>query len=37
MGLLYFFTGGLFGIGWVVDIFRIGFGSYRDRFGQPLR
>lgn len=37
MGLLYFFTGGLFGIGWIVDIFRIGFGSYRDRFGQPLR
>lgn len=36
MGLLYFFTFGLFGIGWLVDIIRIASGSFKDSFGLPL-
>ena len=35
-GLLYLFTGGLFGIGWIVDIICLNFGSFRDRNGFPL-
>lgn len=30
MGILYLLTAGLFGIGWVVDIFRTICGSFRD-------
>ena len=37
MGLLYLFTCGLFGIGWLIDIFRIALGSFRDNVGVPLR
>lgn len=37
MGLLYFFTGGLFGIGWIVDIIKIATGSFYDNVGVPLR
>lgn len=37
MGLVYTFTGGLFGIGWFIDIFRIISGSFRDNIGAPLR
>lgn len=29
MGLLYLFTGGLFGIGWIVDIIRIAMGKLK--------
>lgn len=36
-GLLYLFTGGLFCIGWFVDIFRIALGSFKDNVGAPLR
>lgn len=36
MGLLYFFTVGLFGIGWLVDIARIASGSFTDSFGLPV-
>lgn len=36
-GLLYLFTGGLLGIGWFIDIFKILLGSFRDNVGQPLR
>ncbi|HPS41044.1 MAG TPA: DUF4236 domain-containing protein [Anaerolineaceae bacterium] len=36
-GLLYFFTVGLFGIGWLVDIFVILSGSFRDAAGNQLR
>lgn len=36
-GILYLFTGGLFCIGWIVDIFKILFGSFRDNVGAPLR
>ncbi len=37
MGILYFFTFGLFGFGWIVDIIRIVCGVFRDRDGLPLR
>ena len=36
LGILYIFTYGLFGIGWIIDIIRILTGSYRDKWGQPL-
>lgn len=35
-GLLYLCTGGFFGIGYVMDIFSILFGWYRDGLGLPL-
>ena len=31
------FTGGLFGIGWIVDIIRIAAGSYTDSHGLPIK
>lgn len=37
IGLLYLFTGGLFGIGWVIDIILVACGSFTDEFGLPLR
>ena len=36
-GLLYFFTVGLFGIGWILDILSLLGGSFRDNVGMPLR
>lgn len=36
MGVIYIFTLGLFGIGWIIDIVRIIIGSYRDKWGVPL-
>ena len=36
-GLLYLFTGGLFGIGWIIDIILIAVGSFKDQFNLPLR
>lgn len=36
-GILYLFTYGLFGIGWIVDIILIVTGSFKDHFGLPLR
>ncbi len=36
-GLLYAFTGGLFGIGWIIDIIKCLTGSFRDNVGAPLR
>lgn len=36
MGVLYFFTAGLFGIGWLYDIFRIFTGRFCDRYGEIL-
>jgi DNA-directed RNA polymerase subunit RPC12/RpoP len=35
-GLLYFFTVGLFGIGYCVDLILIVIGSFRDSRGLPL-
>jgi len=37
MGLVYLFTGGIFGIGWIVDIFLIAGGSFTDSNGLPLK
>lgn len=37
LGLVYLFTFGLFGIGWMVDVIRILLGSFRDNVGAPLR
>ena len=36
-GLLYFCTGGLFTIGWIIDIIKIATGSFKDNVGAPLR
>ena len=35
-GLVYLFTFGVFGIGWVVDIIRIAIGVYRDNQGRVI-
>ncbi|MBQ8149204.1 MAG: TM2 domain-containing protein [Clostridia bacterium] len=36
MGLLYLFTGGLFGVGWVIDTIILLFGGSSDKWGRPL-
>ena len=36
-GILYFFTGGLFGIGWAYDIFMLAVGGFEDAQGRLLR
>ena len=36
-GLIYLFTAGLFGIGWIIDLIKICLGSFRDNVGEPLR
>lgn len=36
-GLLYLFTFGLCGLGWIADTFKIMNGSFRDNVGAPLR
>ena len=36
MGFVYLFTGGLFGIGWLVDIVRIMLGTFPDVAGLPV-
>lgn len=36
-GLLYTCTGGLFLIGWVLDLIKIATGSFKDNAGAPLR
>jgi len=35
-GILWMLTGGLFGIGWLVDIILIAVGSFRDKWGYQL-
>ena len=35
-GVLWFFTGGLFGIGTIVDIIMIAVGSFKDKTGADL-
>ena len=37
MGIVYLFTIGLFGFGWLIDIFLIAIGSFKDEFDLPLR
>ena len=36
-GILYLFTCGLIGIGWIADIIKIATGGFRDNVGAPLR
>lgn len=36
-GVLYLLTGGLVGIGWIVDIITIAAGSFKDQFNLPLQ
>ena len=36
-GILYLFTGGLFGIGWLVDLIQIVCGSFKDSMGRPVK
>lgn len=36
-GILFLLTGGLFGIGWLVDIIMIACGSFTDEEGLPLK
>ena len=35
-GILYLITGGIFGIGWLVDLIKIITGKFVDSQGQPL-
>lgn len=35
-GLIYLFTLGLFGIGWIVDIIRVIFGNFTDKQGNRI-
>ena len=36
-GILYLFTGGIFGIGWIVDLIMILVGSFTDKSGHFLK
>ncbi|MFI3215083.1 MAG: TM2 domain-containing protein [Eubacteriales bacterium] len=36
-GILYLFTAGMFGIGWIIDIILIATGSFKDDFDLPLK
>ena len=35
-GIIWLFTFGFFGIGWILDLIFILFGGFRDKAGQPL-
>lgn len=37
LGILYIFTGGLFGVGWLVDIIQLAANTYTDKYGRRLR
>ena len=36
-GLIWLFTLGIGGVGWLIDLLMILFGSFRDKAGYPLR
>ncbi|MFI3225901.1 MAG: TM2 domain-containing protein [Clostridia bacterium] len=35
MGVVYLFTCGLFGIGWLIDFIKVCRGTYVDKAGNP--
>ena len=35
-GIIYLLTGGIFGIGWIVDIIMIATGRFKDEFGLQI-
>jgi len=35
-GILWFLTGGLFGIGQIIDVIMICLGQFKDRYGRPV-
>ena len=35
-GILWLLSGGIFGIGWLVDIIMIAVGSMKDKEGKPV-
>lgn len=37
MGLIYFFTAGLFSIGWLVDGISLFAGTFKDQHGYPIK
>ena len=36
-GVLYLFTGGLFGIGWLIDLVKIANGKFTDKNGNVVQ
>ena len=36
-GILWLLTGGMFGIGWLVDVIMTACGAFTDRYGRALR
>lgn len=36
-GILYLCTAGLFGFGWIIDVFRVAAGSFCDSNGLPIK
>ena len=36
-GILYLFTGGLFGIGWLIDLIKIATGKFTDKNGNVIQ